>query len=208
MNSGNIGDSVLGVTVIDEQGRVKLLKRKDIRFGYRNSNLIRYIILGAFLKLIKKDKRGIKKKIKEHLDYRQKTQDLSWPSAGCIFKNPSFDALRLLRIDPERSRMGPNSKSALRLRSELIVSDHPLNSGMSRVKSRDRDERSAAYFIERCGLKGSSFGDAAVSSKHANFIINKGKASFVDILKLITYITSCVKKKFNLDLEPEITIWK
>ena len=178
MNSGNIGNSVLGVTVIDKQGwinparnkspkgkelscGVKILNRRDIRFGYRSSDLGDYIILSAHFKLIKKDKRTIKKKIKEHLDYRRMTQDLSWPSAGCIFKNPS-----------------------------------------------GRNQRSAAYFIERCGLKGSSFGGAAVSSKHANFIINKGKANFADILKLISYITRSVKKRFNLDLEPEIKIWK
>ena len=69
-------------------------------------------------------------------------------------------------------------------------------------------EPSAAYFIERCGLKGSSIGDAAVSSKHANYIINKGNASFTDTLRLMAYITRSVKKRFNLDLEPEIQIWK
>ena len=174
MNAGNIGDRVLDITVMDNQARVKILKREDAQFSYRNSKLSHYIILNAHFKLIKKDKRAIKKKINEYLDYRQKTQDLSWPSAGCFFKNPS---LNNLRIKPEKCRRGPNLKSA-------------------------------AYFIERCGLKGRFIGDAAVSSKHANFIINKGKARFVDIARLMVYITRCVKKRFNLDLEPEIEIWK
>ena len=158
MNAGNIGDRVLDVTLMDKQGRVKTLKKKDTQFGYRSSNLGRYIVLNAHFKLIKKDKRAIAKSINDYLDYRQKTQDLSRPSAGCSFKNP-------------------NSKSA-------------------------------AYFIERAGLRGSSIGDAAVSSKHANFIINKGRASFADILRLKAYIIRCVKIRFNLDLEPEVRIWR
>jgi UDP-N-acetylmuramate dehydrogenase len=66
----------------------------------------------------------------------------------------------------------------------------------------------ASYLIERCGLKGSSFGDAAVSRKHANFIINKGRAGSADILRLTRYINRCVKKKFKLKLYPEVIIWR
>jgi len=137
MNSGNIGDRILDVTVMDKQGRVKILKRKETQFSYRSSNLSRYVILNAHFKLIKKNKKAIAKFIKDYLDYRQEVQDYAYPSAGCFFKNP--------------------------------------------------DSKSAAYFIERAGLKGSSFGDAAVSSKHANFIINKGKASFLDVVRLVKH---------------------
>jgi len=158
MNAGNIGDKVLDITVMDKQGRVKILKKKDTQFSYRHSSLNGYIILNANFGLIKKDKRVIAKSIKDYLDYRRKTQDLTYPSAGCFFKNP-------------------NAKSA-------------------------------AYFIERAGLKGSSFGDATVSLKHANFIINKGRASCVDVLRLARYISRCVSKRFGLVLKPEIKIWK
>ena len=191
MNAGNIGDRVLDVTVMDNHGRVKILTRKYIQFNYRSSNLNHYIILSANFKLTKKNKRVIKKKINDYLDYRRKTQDLSWPSAGCFFRNPSFSELN---VD---------------FKSLDCAGD--ASKGDKLVESQDRmslNSKSAAYFIERCGLKGSFIGDAAVSSKHANFIINKGKARFVDILTLMTHITKCVKKRFNLDLKPEIKIWK
>jgi UDP-N-acetylmuramate dehydrogenase len=161
-----------------------------VQFDYRRSNLGRYIVLSANFKLIKKDKQTIKKKINKYISYRQKTQDLTWPSAGCFFKNPSLNKTRI--------RSNPRLKG-LSLKSELR-----LNSGLMDSKT----QPSAAYFIERCGLKGSSIGDAAVSSKHANYIINKGNASFTDTLRLMTYITRTVKRRFNLDLEPEIKIWK
>ncbi|MBU0548784.1 MAG: UDP-N-acetylmuramate dehydrogenase, partial [Candidatus Omnitrophica bacterium] len=74
-------------------------------------------------------------------------------------------------------------------------------------KAAKRAGPSAAYFIERCGLKGSYFGDAHVSLKHANFIVNNGQATFADIRKLILYITRQVKNRFNVNLEPEIRTW-
>ena len=187
MNAANIGDNVLDVTVMDKQARVKILNREDIQFSYRSSSLNRYIILSARFKLIYRDRRAINKRINRYLDYRQKTQDLSKPSAGCIFKNP-----------PPSSRL-PSSPRLRRI-SQRIVHRSFSEGG--------QNSKSAAYFIERCGLKGSSFGDAAVSFKHANFIVNKGRASYSDILRLIVYITKYVKKRFNLNLEPEIKIWR
>jgi UDP-N-acetylmuramate dehydrogenase len=62
----------------------------------------------------------------------------------------------------------------------------------------------AAKLIQEAGLKGLIIGDAEISTKHANFIINKGNASAQDILKLIAHIQATVKEKFNIELEPEV----
>lgn len=62
----------------------------------------------------------------------------------------------------------------------------------------------AGQLIDQAGLKGESVGDAQVSSRHANFIINKGKASAQDVLKLIALIKTKVAKKFKINLEEEI----
>lgn len=94
MNAGisektkNIGSLVESVKVMDYNGKIKILNKKDIKFGYRKSNLSKYIILSALLKLRKRDKREIKNEIKRYFNYRKETQDLSRASAGCIFKNP------------------------------------------------------------------------------------------------------------------------
>ncbi len=63
-----------------------------------------------------------------------------------------------------------------------------------------------AKVIDECGLKGYSIGDAEVSTKHAGFIINKGKATADDILKLVEYIKKVVKEKENIDIELEILV--
>ncbi|NLG12084.1 MAG: hypothetical protein GX554_03525, partial [Elusimicrobia bacterium] len=64
----------------------------------------------------------------------------------------------------------------------------------------------AGMIIEKSGLKGYAIGDASISDKHANFIINKGEATSEDIYKLIHIVKRQVKKMFNIELETEIKI--
>ncbi len=64
----------------------------------------------------------------------------------------------------------------------------------------------AGKLIEACGLKGHNQNDAQISPVHANFIINKGNASYYDIKSLIELSQLQVKKKFGIDLECEVEI--
>ncbi len=66
------------------------------------------------------------------------------------------------------------------------------------------EEKPAGYLIEKAGAKGLTIGDAQVSTKHANFIINRGNATAGDILKLIEKIEELVYKTFGIILEREI----
>lgn len=65
---------------------------------------------------------------------------------------------------------------------------------------------SAGRLIEECGLKGLKCGDAQISEKHANFIINTGEAKASDVLNLIKTAQNKVKEKFGIDLETEIKV--
>jgi len=64
----------------------------------------------------------------------------------------------------------------------------------------------SSLLIEEAGLKGKRVGWAAVSKKHAGFIINLGGAKAEDVLKLIELIKKEVEKKFNINLKEEIQI--
>ena len=66
----------------------------------------------------------------------------------------------------------------------------------------------AGKLIESAGLKGARLGDAEVSKKHANFIINCGRAKAEDVRNLIEKIQRTVKEKFDIDLELELKIVK
>jgi UDP-N-acetylmuramate dehydrogenase len=65
---------------------------------------------------------------------------------------------------------------------------------------------SAGRLIEAAGLKGTRIGDAEVSRKHANFIVNRGKATAEDILALIRLAGRTVADKFGVILELELQI--
>ncbi len=64
----------------------------------------------------------------------------------------------------------------------------------------------AARLIETCGLKGERIGNAQVSEKHANFIVNLGEARAEDIEALIRYVQDRVAQRHDVRLEPEVRI--
>ncbi len=64
----------------------------------------------------------------------------------------------------------------------------------------------AAALIEEAGLKGFAIGGAQVSDKHAGFVINRGEASFEDVLRLMEHIKETVYKCTGIVLEPEVKI--
>ena len=155
-----IMEAIKSIEALDiKKMKFKNLSRKKINFGNKdslfkkNKNLI---IISIVLKLKKGNSSKIKNKIKEVLNYRKKRHPLNFPSAGCIFKNPSSDS------------------------------------------------RSAGELIDKCGLKGKTIGGAKISEKHANFIINTGRARAEDVVKLIKIIKNKVRRKFGIKLEEEI----
>lgn len=64
--------------------------------------------------------------------------------------------------------------------------------------------KKAWQIIDNLGLRGYSIGDAEISTKHANWIINKGKATSSDIWHLIRIIQIQAKDKYGIDLELEL----
>ena len=64
----------------------------------------------------------------------------------------------------------------------------------------------AGALIEKCGLKGFSVGGAAVSEKHAGFIINKGGATCDDVVRLGRSVSDRVFEKEGIRLEPEVIL--
>ena len=64
----------------------------------------------------------------------------------------------------------------------------------------------ATRMIEKCGLKGKRINGAEISSKHANFIVNRGGASSSDIVALMDLTRERVQAQFSVTLEHEIRI--
>lgn len=81
----------------------------------------------------------------------------------------------------------------LTLPSAGCVFKNPLNDSAGRV-------------VEAAGLKGTSVGDAQVSTKHANFIVNQGQASAADVLALIKKLRAQIARKTGVKLELELKV--
>jgi len=177
--SQSISNFVEEVESIDiETGRKIIRKNKECYFDYRQSifQKKKEIIWRAVLKLKKEKKKKIERKMKEFLEKRKKSQPIGSWSAGSIFKNVPLDRFPK-KIQKELKKIFPQKK--------LIPT---------------------GYLIEKTGLKGKTIGGAQISKKHANFIINTGKAETEDIEKLINLIKKEVLKKFKVKLEKEIRI--
>jgi UDP-N-acetylmuramate dehydrogenase len=64
----------------------------------------------------------------------------------------------------------------------------------------------AGRVIEAAGLKGARIGDAQVSDKHANFVVNLGHAKAADVIALIKKVGRTVEERTGLTLELELKI--
>ena len=68
----------------------------------------------------------------------------------------------------------------------------------------DGSRESAGKLVDMAGLKGLRVGDAVVSDKHANFILNVGKATSEEVDQLVAKVTAAVKDKFGAELKREV----
>lgn len=87
------------------------------------------------------------------------------------------------------------------------VFKNPVGFSAGELGEEDKSSSSAfaaARLIEECGLKGKKIGQAQISEKHGNFIVNLGGAKAKDIKKLINLTKKSVKNKFKINLEEEI----
>ncbi len=161
MNAGAMGswifDLVDSVTVLDSFGKVEVIDRTQIQFGYRcckgleGMSILRVTLTPACYE----DSNIIRTRMDNFASRRKATQPRE-SSAGCIFRNP--------------------------------------------------DGYFAGELIEEAGLKGERIGDAQVSEVHGNFLVNKGKAGYKDVIGLVRHVRKCVRKAYNLELIPEVQL--
>ncbi|MFI5274847.1 MAG: UDP-N-acetylmuramate dehydrogenase [Ktedonobacterales bacterium] len=64
----------------------------------------------------------------------------------------------------------------------------------------------AGRLIEAAGLKGTMHGNAEISARHANFIVNRGGASAADVVALVALARRMVRQRFGVELELELEL--
>ncbi len=146
------------------------------------------IILSTVFEFKKGKKSEIQNKVKKYLDYKKRTQPLNFPSAGSVFMNPKGFSAGELGEEDKSSSLSTELPKEVKVRKRMKFSC----------------DFAAARLIEECGLKGKKIGNAKISEKHANFIVNLGSARAEDVKKLIKLIKQKVKNKFGVVLKEEI----
>lgn len=160
---------------------IKKINDRDCCFGpktsifKKNKNLL---IFSVILEIKKGEPKKIKEQIKRYLACRKKHPQE--PSAGCIFKNHE-----------------------LKTKSEGF-NERALKNFPDYENFKKSGFIPSSFLIDKSGLKGKRIGGAMVSLKHANFIVNAGRAKAADVLNLIRLIKNKVKNKFEIKLEEEL----
>jgi len=119
-------------------------------------------------------------------------------------KGPADEWFVAARLEFER-KPGSNDK-ALRELLERRKETQPIGEWSCGSVFTNPPGDHAARLIETAGLKGYRVGDASVSEKHANFIINHGAARAADIEALIRHVRDTVAAVHRVELTPEVRI--
>jgi UDP-N-acetylmuramate dehydrogenase len=129
---------------------------------------------------------------------RSALKDAPAPAAG----TPPLILAASLRL--ERGDLAALAAAMARIAAER-KSKTPWGSSCGSV-FKNPPGHSAGQLIERAGLKGTRVGNAEISQRHANYIVNLGGASSDDVLGLITIARETVSQQFGVDLELEVRV--
>jgi UDP-N-acetylmuramate dehydrogenase len=105
-------------------------------------------------------------------------------------------------------------KPGIRSEIERVVKDYlhyrrstqPLAMASAGCVFKNPPSDSAGRLIEAAGLKGARVGDAEVSMKHANFVVNRGQARAADVTALIGKVRSAIRRLTGVRLDLELKI--
>jgi len=107
-------------------------------------------------------------------------------------------------------RTHADGEAAIRERMDTQLAQRrrtqPVNERSFGSVFKNPDGDHAGRLIEAAGLKGESAGDAAISTLHANFIVNRGHARASDVLALIERAQTTVARSFGIALETEVHV--
>ncbi|MFS8064520.1 MAG: UDP-N-acetylmuramate dehydrogenase [Luteimonas sp.] len=162
------------------------LNYDDMEFAYRTSKVKKeklIVVTAQFKFEIGSPEKLLEahEKYFENITYRQQKHPLDYPNCGSVFKNISKNE----EVDK-------------------VIEKWP--DIISLVKEKWHGKISMGYVIDRLGLKGQRIGNAQISEKHQNFIVNLGGAKAHEVKGLIAEIENKVQGEFGFTPEVEIEI--
>ena len=145
----------------------------------------------------------------EYLDEELEYGIISGQSLGFSYRHSAFsDGKRV--ILSAKIKLKPGDRDEIREKMRELSAKRKKSQPLDIPSAGSTFKRPtigyAAAMIDEAGLKGFSIGGAQVSEKHAGFVVNKGGASFSDVLRVMQAVRLRVYEKFGVELEPEIRI--
>lgn len=144
-----------------------------------------------------------------YMTYDGKVKTMTLPEHKFEYRNSVFSKMNVIILDTTIRLSKGNKKEIDAKMKEFAASrkeKQPLEYPNAGSTFKRKEGVITAQLIDQAGLKGYSVGDAEVSTKHAGFIINKGKATAKDVLDLVEHIKETIREKNNLDIELEIIV--
>ncbi len=143
-----------------------------------------------------------------HLDGR--TEMFEGEAQGFGYRTSVFQKLEGVIVRTEFAlQRGVEADIRARIRelNEKRRASQPLDKPSAGSTFRRPATGYAAALIEEAGLKGFRVGNAAVSEKHAGFVVNLGGATAAEVLSLIEQVRERVYRHSGVELEPEVRLW-
>lgn len=124
------------------------------------------------------------------------------------YRRSSLDDLVILETRCELEEDDPH-ELAQRMQKHWIVrkASQPLGHQCAGCVFKNPRGMSAGEIIDDAGLKGTCIGGAAVSERHANFILAEPECTSQDVLRLIELIRGQIQDRMGIELELELEIW-
>jgi len=138
---------------------------------------------------------------KDSQNIRYSKTELNFSYRNCI--PPENLIITGAKLEVSKSNSS-NVKNKVKAILKEKAENQPLNKKSAGCIFKNLNNISTGKLIDELNLKGLSIGDAIISTKHANFIINKGKAKAEDVKNLISIISKKAKKNEGIKLELEI----
>ncbi len=143
-------------------------------------------------------KRGdIKEVVKDFFQFAYRDSELK--RTGDVLLSATF---KLKEYD--RKRIEKKIRENLKKRKENLPWQSKSAGCFFKNVISDDNKIAAGFLLDQIGAKGMQQGEAKVSEKHANILINGGSASASDVRRLAQRLKGKVKKKFNITLEEEV----
>lgn len=131
-----------------------------------------------------------------------KSSELQWSYRKCVGWQPGI--VTKVLISWPKSERDESVLKRVKEANTARLAKQPLEWPSCGSVFKNPEGDSAGRLIEQAGLKGFRIGDAQISEKHANFIVNLGSARAAEVLELIEKAQSEVKLKFGIDLHTEV----